>query len=166
MDDCPPLIGTGSRDAPGVLLPPPLIAVAMLAAGVALQRAVPLRWLSCVPLGWRVCAGLAAGLAGVVTVEAGRRALKRRGTNVNPYLPSLAIATSGVYARTRNPIYVGGLLALAGIAVAFALDWVLLLYPPGILVLHRGVVLREERYLERKFGDAYRAYKAAVRRYL
>jgi len=138
----------------------------MLVAGALLQRAAPLDWLTRVPPAWRIGAGLAVALAGALIVNAGRLALKRRGTNVNPYRPSLAVTTSGIFARTRNPIYVGGSALSAGLALALALDWALLLHPVGILVLHYGVVLREERYLDRKFGDAYRAYKAAVRRYL
>lgn len=155
-----------ATDSPGVLLPPPLIPLAMLVAGVALQRVAPLRCLSRVPAAWRIGTGVGAALAGGLAINASLRALERDGTNVSPYRPSLAVATSGPYARSRNPIYVGGLAGLAGIAITFALDWVLLLFPPGILLLHQGVVLREERYLERKFGGAYRAYKAAVRRYL
>jgi protein-S-isoprenylcysteine O-methyltransferase Ste14 len=94
------------------------------------------------------------------------RALRRQGTNIRPSQPTLSIATDGIYAWTRNPMYVGGIAVSAGIAVALGLNWALLLHPFGIVLLHRGVVLREERYLTRKFGDAYRPYQAAVRRYV
>jgi len=146
--------------------PPPRSPLAMLAGGVALRRGAPLQRLARVPPGWRIGIGLAVSLAGGFAITASLLALERGGTNVSPYKPSLAVATSGPYARSRNPIYVGGLTGLAGLALTFALDWVLLLFPPGILLLHHGVVLREERYLERKFGGTYRAYKAAVRRYV
>ena len=75
------------------------------------------------------------------------------------------LATGGPYAHTRNPLYVGISVALCGIALIFDLDWVMLLMVPSTLFLHFAVVRREERYLERKFGDAYRHYKARVPRY-
>ena len=118
MDDRSTSAALDGRDAPGVLLPPPLIPVAMLAVGVALQRVAPLHVLSQVPLSVRVGAGAAAALAGVCTTVLGVRALARGGTNVSPYMPSLAMVTSGVYARTRNPIYVYA--RLAGIAATAA----------------------------------------------
>ena len=156
---------TAERDAPGVLLFPPLIPLAMLAVGAVLQWLAPLGW--SMHLGpWRFGIGLLLALGGLVVAFLGVKALRRRGTNVRPMLPTLAIATDGSFAWTRNPIYVGGIALSAGIALALGLDWALLLHPFGFLLLHRGVVLREERYLTRKFGDEYRSYQAMVRRYL
>ena len=96
----------------------------------------------------------------------GQRALARRGTNANPSRPTLALATDGIYRFTRNPMYVGGMTALAGVALIFALDWLVLLMVPAAVVLHLGIVSREEQYLDRKFGDEYRSYKAQAPRYL
>lgn len=110
-------------------------------------------------------AGGLAVLAGAAIAGSGGRALARLGTNVNPLRPTLAVATGGVFARTRNPMYVGGGLAFMGLAIGLALDWVLLLLLPSFLLLHYGVIVPEERYLERKFGDPYRRYKASVPRY-
>jgi protein-S-isoprenylcysteine O-methyltransferase Ste14 len=152
-------------DSPRVLLFPPLIPLTMLAAGAALQWLVPLgRPTRLAP--WQIAIGLVLALAGWAVVLLGVLNLRRHGTNVRPTLPTLAIATDGIFAWTRNPIYVGGIALSAGIAIALGLTWALLLHPFGILLLHRGVVLREERYLARKFGDPYRAYRATVRRYL
>ena len=58
-----------------------------------------------------------------------------------------------------------GTLVMFGVALAFALDWLVLLIPLSVLILHLGVVTREEQYLEQKFGDSYRQYKASVARY-
>jgi protein-S-isoprenylcysteine O-methyltransferase Ste14 len=80
-------------------------------------------------------------------------------------LPTLALATTGMFTWTRNPMYVGGSLALLGIAIGFALDWVILLLLVSLPFVHYGIILREERYLERKFGDEYRRYKTKVPRY-
>jgi len=65
----------------------------------------------------------------------------------------------------RNPIYLGGWLVIAGVAFAFASDWMLVVLVLSLPLEHYGVVLREERYLERRFGEAYRAYKTTVPRY-
>ena len=94
---------------------------------------------------------------------AGQRALLRHGTNINPLRPTTALVTDGIFRRTRNPLYVGVSVALCGVAVIFSLDWMLILILPACAIL--AVVLREERYLEQKFGDAYRRYKERVPRY-
>jgi protein-S-isoprenylcysteine O-methyltransferase Ste14 len=66
----------------------------------------------------------------------------------------------------RNPIYVGMLLLYAGIGLAARSPWVLVLALPLVVILRYGVVAREETYLQQRFGDAYRDYKARVRRWL
>jgi hypothetical protein len=89
----------------------------------------------------------------------------RLGTNVSPFQSTTALATTGIYKWTRNPVYCGGTLAMLGIAFCFALDWMVLLIVPSMIILHFGVVRREERYLEQKFGEQYRQYTAQVSRY-
>ena len=81
------------------------------------------------------------------------------------YRETLTLVTGGVFAWTRNPMYVGLTLLLVGLAIALASDWTLVLLVPAALVLHFGVVKREESYLEAKFGEAYRVYKGNVPRY-
>jgi protein-S-isoprenylcysteine O-methyltransferase Ste14 len=105
-------------------------------------------------------------IAGMATMLAGHRALLRHGTNVNPLRPTTALVTDGVFRRTRNPLYVGVSVALCGLALIFALDWMLVLIVPACVILHFAVVRREESYLEGKFGEAYRRYKERVPRYL
>lgn len=153
-------------DHPGILLPPPLIPLAMLIASIGLQQLAPLGWLYAVPSGLRIVAGVVLILAGLSAIVSARSAFVRQQTNVNPYRPSVAIVTDGIYARTRNPIYVGGVTLTIGVALIFALDWLLLLHLFGLPLLHYGVVLPEERYLGHKFGDAYNVYKSVVRRYV
>ncbi|CAH2402967.1 methyltransferase family protein [Mesorhizobium ventifaucium] len=63
-------------------------------------------------------------------------------------------------------MYVGMALVYAAVALAVGSPLAMALLPAAILVIHRGVILREERYLERKFGDEYVAYRARVRRWL
>ena len=86
--------------------------------------------------------------------------------NTSPGSRSTTIVDSGPYRFTRNPIYLGMVLGLIGLAIAFNSLWLLLTLVPFALVIRYGVVAREEAYLERKFGDVYRRYRARVRRWL
>jgi protein-S-isoprenylcysteine O-methyltransferase Ste14 len=155
-----------SNDRPNVIAFPPLILVITIALGFALQWLMPLGWIVRIDQTWRIGVGAIVAVIGALITIRGARALAHRGTNINPMLPTLAIATEGIFRWTRNPMYVGGTFLMIGIALIFALDWLLLLLVPSVLILHFGVVMREERYLERKFGDEYRRYKASVPRYL
>ena len=109
--------------------------------------------------------GAIAFVVGIGMVIGANRLFRRVGTNARPSQPTLALATTGMFSWTRNPMYVGGSLTLLGIAICFALDWVILLLALSLPLMHYGVILREERYLERKFGDEYRRYKGKVPRY-
>jgi protein-S-isoprenylcysteine O-methyltransferase Ste14 len=86
-------------------------------------------------------------------------------TNIRPWAPSLHLATGGIYQWMRNPMYVGFFAMLIGLAIIFGSDWTFVTAIPAALVIHNGVVLREERYLDRKFGEDYRRYVASVPRY-
>ena len=155
-----------SNDRPRLVVFPPLILLAVLVLSVALQWLVRLGLLTRFDQTWRtVCGGLVL-LAGIVVTQAGARTLLSRGTNVNPLRPAVALATDGIYRWTRNPMYVGGLPLMLGLAIVLALDWLPLLMVPAAFLLHFGIVRREEQYLEAKFGDRYRGYKARVPRYL
>ncbi len=153
------------KDHPNVVIFPPLIPLAILLAACALQWLAPLGLLANLGQGLRAGTGLAIAIAGIAIAASGRRALVRRGTNVNPFQPSTALATEGIYRYTRNPMYDGGTLILTGIGVVFALDWIFPLLVLGLVTLHFGVVRREEEYLARKFGDEYRRFQARVPRY-
>jgi protein-S-isoprenylcysteine O-methyltransferase Ste14 len=102
----------------------------------------------------------------VAIVAAGARNFSRAATPVPSNQHAHALVTTGVHAWSRNPIYVGLFLLYAGIGMAARSPWVLILALPLAILLRYGVVAREERYLERRFGDAYRDYKARVRRWL
>ncbi len=154
-----------TRDVPGVIVFPPLIPLTVLVVGVLLDWLIPLNFLATIPFAIRVVVGLALFALGLASAIVGSRAFKRIGTNVNPMQPALALAGEGIFAHLRNPMYVGTGLGVLGIAIAFALEWTLFALVVGALVMHFGVVKREERYLERKFGDDYRRYKASVPRY-
>ncbi len=154
------------NDNPGVIAPPPLIALATVLVGLAIDWLFPVYVLTVLFTFWpRVVIGVLLVAAGAALAIAGERTFHATGTNVPPWKPALNLATTGVYTWMRNPMYVGTGLIVAGLAIALASDWTLVLLIPAALVLHFGVVRREERYLEEKFGDAYRRYKASVPRY-
>jgi protein-S-isoprenylcysteine O-methyltransferase Ste14 len=154
------------KDHPNIVVFPPLVPLAILVLSVALQWLAPLRGLAAIDPVPRVIAGAIVAVGGILVTINGGRALARRQTNVNPLLPTLALATDGIFRFTRNPMYVGGMTALAGLALIFALDWLVLLMIAAAFVLHHGIVSREEQYLLRKFGDEYRRYRAHAPRYL
>jgi protein-S-isoprenylcysteine O-methyltransferase Ste14 len=152
-------------DHPKVIVFPPLILATTLVMALILQWLWPIGVLATSIQMWRIPVGVAALLAGVLLAAIGRRTLVRLGTNVSPFQPTTALATNGVFGWTRNPLYSGGTLAMLGLTLVFALDWLLLLIVPSLLILHFGVVKREEEYLDRKFGDSYRSYRSNVARY-
>jgi protein-S-isoprenylcysteine O-methyltransferase Ste14 len=154
-----------STDHPKVIVFPPIILATTIALGSVLQWLWPIGLLATAIQTWRIPVEVAVILAGVLLAATGRRTLVRLGTNVSPLQPTTALATDGVFGWTRNPLYSGGMLVIFGIALVFALDLLLLLIVPSLLVLHFGVVKREEEYLERKFGDRYRIYRSNVARY-
>ena len=80
--------------------------------------------------------------------------------------PTRALVTTGVHGWSRSPIYLGMFLAYGRIGIAARSPWTLILTVPLAITIRYGVVAREEAYLERRFGDAYRDYKAGVRRWL
>ena len=153
------------QDHPNVIVFPPVILAATVLLACILQWLFPLGGLAGVSHAPRILAGVLALFVGFAFAATGHLTLVRAGTNVSPLRPTTALATSGIYRWTRNPLYTGGTFLMVGVAFMFALDWLLLLLLPSMLVLHFGVVRREERYLEGKFGDSYLRYKANVARY-
>ena len=151
-----------SQDNPNVIIFPLATTIAL---GALFQWWWPLGALATMTQSWRIPLGVAVIFGGALLATTGRRTLVRLGTNVSPLRPTTALATEGVFGWTRNPLYSGGTLVMLGIAFVFALDWLLFLVLPSLLILHFGVVRREEQYLERKFGDHYRLYKLHVSRY-
>lgn len=155
---------SSSPDIPRVVVFPPLVPLATLVWSAVMQLLFPLQLFAQVSL-VRLPIGVALLLAGVGLMASGRHALTSNGTNVPPSLPTLVLVDSGIYRWTRNPLYLGGCLALFGIAFLCALDWLPVIFPLSLAVLHFGIIKREEHYLARKFGGAYLSYASRVPRY-
>jgi protein-S-isoprenylcysteine O-methyltransferase Ste14 len=150
-------------DTPGVIAPPPLIYLGALGIGFGLDALIGGATLPSTvsrPVGAAlIVAG--AGLLGTFV-----QAFGRARTPVDPYAPSEAVVTDGPYRLTRNPGYLGMALTYAGIAIVANAPWALVPLPFTMAVIDRGVIAREERYLERKFGAQYTDYKRCVRRWI
>lgn len=150
-------------DKPGVIARPPFIYLGALLLGLALDFAWPSAVLPGVlqyPIGGVII------LAGIALMAAAMRRFAAAGTNVPTTLPATALVTGGIYRFSRNPIYVALSLIYAGLAVAADSLWALALLAPVLVMIRYGVIAREERYLQAKFGDAYRRYQASVRRWI
>jgi protein-S-isoprenylcysteine O-methyltransferase Ste14 len=105
-------------------------------------------------------------LVGLALAAAGIRGFSRAATPVRSKEPTRVLVTTGIHGWTRNPIYLGMFLVYGGIGIAARSPWTLILTLPLAITIRYGVVAREEAYLERRFGEAYRDYKARVRRWL
>jgi len=150
-------------DRPGVIAPPPIIYLAAVGPGILLDAAWP------VPLWpWPARAGVGGGLiaAGFALAAWAFRAFRAAGTNADPRKPATAVVEAGPFRYSRNPIYMGMNAIMIGLGVALDNVWIVGLLVPVLEIMRVGVIGREERYLEGKFGDAYRGYRARVRRWL
>ena len=154
---------TTAADNPGVIVRPPFLYIGAFVAVLLLRAVWPLPILDRPLTRWLGVFSLLLGLALAVR---GRRALTAAGTNVNPSRPATTIVSSGPYRFSRNPLYVALTLLFIGLTLAVDTWWGFVVLIPVLIVMHFGVVLREERYLTKKFGDSYRRYRANVRRYL
>jgi protein-S-isoprenylcysteine O-methyltransferase Ste14 len=151
------------QDSAGIVAPPPVLYLGALAGGFFLHAIVPEPILGS-GLGLRVlglivlCASAALALWSFVT-------MRRIGTSADPRAASTTLATHGPFKHSRNPIYVAMTGLYVGLTCLGNSWWPVALLAPLLAVMHWGVVLREERYLEKRFGDTYLAYKAATRRW-
>ena len=151
------------QDKAGIVAPPPLIYLGALVSGLLLNRRFPITFLPrriARSLGWPLFGG------GVLLLGWFEWTLRHAGTPTNPYKPVSHIVTGGPFHYTRNPGYLSMTMIYTGIASLANALWAILLLPVALLVIHRGVIEREEHYLERKFGGEYLGYKARVRRWI
>jgi protein-S-isoprenylcysteine O-methyltransferase Ste14 len=132
--------------------------------GAALQLVVPVSFGN----GWfrlaRVLVGLVLIMVGVVIVVAARREFRDHQQPTDPGQSTSKLITTGVFAYSRNPLYLGGMCVLVGLALALSLMWGLLLLLPAFVAGHVILIQPEERHLAARFGADYRIYAATVNR--
>lgn len=154
-----------ARERPGVRIRPPILFAAGIVFGIGLDR---IAWPG---LGFagpelpRLVVAFSMLAGGLALFGAAVLRLLNHGTPVPSSLPALVLVTDGPYAFVRNPIYVGMALVHIGIALLIPSLGAIVLLVPNLLAIHYLVVLKEEEHLERRFGGAYEAYKARVRRW-
>jgi protein-S-isoprenylcysteine O-methyltransferase Ste14 len=154
---------TQQNDRPRVIALPPVILAATLAGSVALEALWPLALPApglAHPVGFLVLA------ASIVIAALALREMIAAGTSPDIRKPTERLVTTGVFARSRNPIYLGMVLLCLGFALMAGSAWLLLLTLAFAVALRKGVIDAEEIYLERKFGLEYSSYKARVRRWI
>ena len=150
-------------DSSGAIAPPPLIALALVALGVALGVLWPVEL---IPAPWQYIAGGVIIAASLLLVASAFRLFRRARTPVPTYRTPTALVTDGVYTHTRNPIYLSMMLLMIGLAVTLDNIWLLALAAIFQQIIRWGVIAREERYLSAKFGQDYRAFKQRTRRWI
>ena len=151
------------RDDPGIVVPPPLIYLGPLVLGLVLNRKFPAPFLP-----RRIARILGLTLLGGWAPLGGWffYTMHRAGAPIRTDKPVPRLATDGPFRYTRNPGYLSLAMFYAGIASLANALWAILLLPATLLVIQHAVIQREERYLEREFGEEYLRYKARVRRWL
>jgi protein-S-isoprenylcysteine O-methyltransferase Ste14 len=159
----PPGMPFGSGYNALVIAPPAVLLAGALLAGFLLE----LIWhMGFVPEGYSIPIGFMLIFIAVNLKAFAAKELIKIKTTLSLQTPATDLATSGVFAWSRNPIYLGMVLLCAGVAVFANSLWILLLAAALAVVLQKGVIAPEEAYLERRFGKRYLDYKARVRRWI
>jgi protein-S-isoprenylcysteine O-methyltransferase Ste14 len=148
-----------------VIAPPPVIFGIILAAGLLIHRCFPLLIMAHSSNLSKVLANLLFVISGVIMVSTTRLMLRKK-TALRPERPTTTIVTEGFFRYSRNPLYLSLMMIYSGIAIHANSLWLVFLLPVFFVGLERCVVLREETYLESKFGDEYLRYKKNVRRWI
>jgi len=156
--------GAGERpDSAGVMIPPPLIYLMGLVLGYGLGLAFPIALFPFLP---SLILGAVVLLVGLTVASSAIRTFRRHHTTTLPTMPAAALVRDGPFRFTRNPMYLALGISYAGLALMMDSLWGLLLLIPVVLVVNFYVIAREEKYLNREFGDEYRSYMAKVRRWI
>jgi len=142
---------------------PPVYLIVTLLAMAALHFLLPIAWFIEAPYSWLGLIPLVGGIAMATTASS---AFRKAGTPVIPFERSTALITGGLYRFTRNPMYLGMLFIVAGVALLFGSVSPLLPIPLFAWAIQRNFILGEERFLEEIFGERYLGYKRQVRRWL
>jgi protein-S-isoprenylcysteine O-methyltransferase Ste14 len=151
------------QDNPGGWLPPPLTYLLTLLLGLVLDRRLHLPFLPhrvAGVLGWPLVGG------GMALATWFIRTMRAADTTLDVNKPVSSLVQDGPFRYSRNPGYLSLAMIYAGIAILRNALWPILLLPLLVVVTHRELIEREERYLERTFGEEYLAYKRRVRRWV
>ncbi len=154
-----------SKNHPGVYVPPPLIYAVFFFSSVVLDRVVPFGdvWLN--PAIRNIFGIIFISCSLFAIIPALQRFFVTKNTLIT-IKPASSLQTTGIYAYSRNPMYLGLANLYTGLAVFFGNPWTFLLLPALILVIYYFVIRKEEQYLHHAFGEQYVLYKSKVRRWI
>ncbi len=150
------------RKGPAVKFPPPLITLVVILSAYGLQQLVPLG-ISESPV--LMPLGIAVIVATLIIIAISAISFIRAKTHLEPWKPTSAIVSSGIFSLSRNPIYVGLCISCVGTGLVLNSWWIVFGIIPLALLLSALVIRREENYLQGKFGEEYLVYKQRVRRW-
>jgi len=150
------------KDKAGVIAPPPVIYLIAVLIGIMTDYFFPFSFM---PESFQLPIGLLIILPSVTLAALSFREFKKAETNVDPYKPSTAIITSGPFRYTRNPLYVTLSFVIIGLGIWLDNIWIIAMLVPVLILMHYGVIKKEEQYLTKKFGDKYLKYKETVPRW-
>jgi len=151
------------QDHPAVIVPPTVLYAIAFVAGLLIDWLIPKTIAAPAtisPIGFAILA------VGALLAVWGRRTMEGAGTNLDPRLPVRSLVVSGPFRFSRNPLYVARTLLYVGLALMMNTAWPLLALLPALVIVHYGVIRREEQHLTTRFGAAYAQYQAQVRRWL
>ncbi|TDJ21986.1 MAG: isoprenylcysteine carboxylmethyltransferase family protein [Gammaproteobacteria bacterium] len=146
-----------------VKFPPPLVFIGAILLGYAMDYLLPLKIGDTIVI---MIAGLMMVLIALIVIVLAILTFRRANTSVEPWRPTSAIITGGVFGISRNPIYLAFCWATIGIGLILNSWWVVLGFIPAAALITVFVIVREEAYLEDKFAEEYRRYRSRVRRWL
>jgi protein-S-isoprenylcysteine O-methyltransferase Ste14 len=154
----------GEQDNSGSIAPPVYIYFVPLVVGIILHFVFPLRFL---PRGWLpVAIGLPLSVIGIILNGWSGTTMGKAGTGPDWDSSATVLVMHGPFRFSRNPQYLSVNIIYTGIAISFNALWPIVFLPVVLVIMREGVIKREERYLERKFGEEYLSYKARVRRWV
>lgn len=155
-----------AHDRPNRMPWPPILLVMAIALGIGLQWLVPLPWI----YGMAALEATALGIAMIIAAFAidiwAALVLRNHKTTIMPHRPSTQLVMGGPFRFSRNPIYVGNLMVVAGLGLVLSNLWLVIVTPVFGFALHKLAIMGEERHLEALFVDQWRDYKTRVRRWI
>lgn len=157
---------SGPRDASSNFIWPPVIYATATLAALALCWWTKAPVLPAAAHTAARITGVALALAGIGVAAVAELQFLFARTATLPIRPTSSIVTTGIYAWSRNPMYLGMSLFLAGLFFWTGSVWFLLALPVAMFAVTKLAIEREERYLTDKFGTEYTAYASRVRRWL
>jgi protein-S-isoprenylcysteine O-methyltransferase Ste14 len=155
-----------AKDSPGVFIPPPLIYAAFFIFSMILQGYLTIKGMYFFHKQPAIFIGTLLNFAGIFFIFPAMFEFIKTKNTIITLKPATSLQTTGIYSYSRNPMYMGLILIYLGLTLQFGNWWTIFLLPILIIVITYRVILPEERYLARAFGDEYAAYKKKVRRWI